>query len=288
MLQIIKDLLRYNREFAIGTALLACVVLMALLSFVSPHEPDAIYLLPPDAPPSWEYWMGTTSRGQDTFWQLTFAIRNTLAFGLIVAFFSRILSLTIGLLSGYLGGIVDRVLMSLNDTFIVLPLFPILVLFYFVMRDAMSWWLLAIVMSCLGWAYDARLIRSITMSLRTREFTENSIFSGMTTRQIVTQEHLPYVMPIVFSTTMNNLNWSIGLEVTLSVLGFTDINTPTIGGMIYWANQHTAMVAGVWWWLFFPVLLVVMTFIGFFLLAVSMNEYIDPRSRLSRMQGAGS
>ena len=43
------------------------------------------------------------------------------------------------------------------------------------------------------------------------------------------QEHLPYVLPIVFSTTMNNINWSIGLEVTLSVLGFTDINTPTIG-----------------------------------------------------------
>ena len=47
------------------------------------------------------------------------------------------------------------------------------------------------------------------------------------------------MLPIVFSTTMNNMNWSIGLEVTLSVLGFTDINTPTIGTMIYWANQHT-------------------------------------------------
>ena len=48
----------------------------------------------------------------------------------------------------------------------------------------------------------------------------------MSTRQILVEEHLPYVLPIVFSTTMNNINWSIGLEVTLSVLGFTDINTP--------------------------------------------------------------
>jgi peptide/nickel transport system permease protein len=82
---------------------------------------------------------------------------------------------------------------------------------------------------------------------------------------------------------MNNMIWSIGLEVTLAVLGFTDINTPSIGGMIYWANQHTAMVAGVWWWIAFPTIAVIMTFIGLFLLAVSMNEYIDPRSRLSRM-----
>jgi len=177
------------------------------------------------------------------------------------------------------------VLMSVNDTFIVVPLFPILVLFYFVLRDSMSWGLLALVMACLGWSYDARLIRSVAMSLKTREFTRQAVFSGMGTPKIVLQEHLPYVLPIVFSTTMNNLNWSIGLEVTLSVLGFTDVNTPTIGGMVYWANQHTAMVAGVWWWIAAPVALVAMLFIGLFLLSVSMNEYIDPRSRLARIGG---
>ena len=61
--------------------------------------------------------------------------------------------------------------MAINDTFIVIPLFPILVLFYFVMRDHMSWILLALVMAGLGWAYDARLIRSVALSLRTRELT---------------------------------------------------------------------------------------------------------------------
>ncbi|MEK9761773.1 MAG: ABC transporter permease [Deltaproteobacteria bacterium] len=262
------------------------ILSIAIMSFFSPFGPLDIYLLPPDVPPSWDYPMGTTSRGQHVFWLLTFAIRNTLLFGFSVALLSRLISLFVGLLAGYLGGVVDRILMSINDTFVVIPLFPILILFYFVMRDSMNWFVLILVMACLGWAYDARLIRSMAMSLRTREFTEQSIFSGMNTRQILTQEHLPYVLPIVFSTTMNNINWSIGIEVTLSVLGFTDIDTPTIGGMIYWANQHTAMTAGIWWWFFFPVALVVITFIALFLLAVSMNEYIDPRSRLSRMGGA--
>jgi peptide/nickel transport system permease protein len=191
----------------------------------------------------------------------------------------------IGLTSGYIGGVVDRILMSINDTFVVFPPFPILVLVYFVFRDQMSWALLAVAMASLGWPYDARLIRSVALSLRTREFTTQSIFSGMSTRQILVEEHLPYVLPIVFATTMNNINWSIGLEVTLSVIGFTNIETPTIGTMIYWANQHTALVAGVWWWIAFPVALVIMTFIGLYLLSVSMNEYIDPRSRLSRMGG---
>ena len=263
----------------------AVIVGLAILSAFSPYSPIDIYVVPPDVPPSWAYPLGTTSRGQDTFWQLTFAIRNTLLFGFAVALISRVLSLLIGLVAGYKGGLVDRVLMSVNDTFIVIPLFPLLILFYFVMREYMTWALLALVMAFLGWAYDARLIRSVMMSLKTREFTRTSVFSGMRTWEILAQEHLPYVLPIVFSTTLNNINWSIGLEVTLSVLGFTDINTPTIGTMIFWANQHSAMVSGVWWWFVFPTLVITLTFIGLFLLAVSMNEYIDPRSRLSRMGG---
>jgi peptide/nickel transport system permease protein len=282
VLETFRDLLRHNREFAAGASLVALVLVIAAMSFLSPYPAEDAYVVPPDVPPSWPYVFGTNSRGQDVFWQLTVAIRNTLIFGFTVALASRLISLVVGLVAGYAGGWVDRVLMSINDSFIVIPLFPILVLFYFVMRDRMSWGWLALAMASLGWAYDARLIRSVALSLRTREFTQTSIFSGMSMRQILAEEHLPYVLPIVFSTTLNNINWSIGLEVTLAVLGFTDINRPTIGMMIYWANQHTALVAGIWWWIFFPVALVVVIFIGLFLLATSMNEYIDPRSRLGR------
>jgi peptide/nickel transport system permease protein len=215
-------------------------------------------------------------------------MRNTLLFGIAVAILSRFFSLTVGLAAGYLGGWTDRVLMSINDTFIVIPLFPLLVLFYFVMRDYMSWGLLALMMASLGWAYDARLIRSLMISLKTREFTRTAVFSGMRAPTIMLKEHLPFVLPIVFSTTLNNINWSIGLEVTLSVLGFTDLDTPTVGTMLFWANQHSAMVSGVWWWYVFPTLFITLTFIGLFLLAVSLNEYIDPRSRLSRMGGGAA
>jgi peptide/nickel transport system permease protein len=286
MIVLLRDLLRHSPEFRIGAVLVVFVLLLSVLASFSPYPPESVYVVPPDVPPSLTYWFGTTSRGQDVFWQLSFAIRNTLLFGCTVAVISRVIALVIGLISGYKGGWIDRALMSVNDTFIVIPLLPVLVLFYFMMRDRISWLMLALLMACFGWAYDARLIRSVVMSLKGREFTQTSLFSGMSTRQILTEEHLPYVMPIVFSTTMNNMVWSIGLEVTLAVLGFTDINTPTIGGMIYWANQHTAMVAGVWWWIAFPTITVVMAFIGLFLLAVSANAYIDPRSRLWSMKGA--
>ena len=57
------------------------MLVVAAASFFSPYPPKDIYVVPPDVPPSWAYPLGTTSRGQDVFWQLTFAIRNTLLFG---------------------------------------------------------------------------------------------------------------------------------------------------------------------------------------------------------------
>ena len=107
-------------------------------------------------------------------------------------------------------------------------------------------------MACFGWPFDARLIRSVALGLRHREFTRHAVFAGMSARKIMFEEHLPYVMPIVFSTAMANMIWSIGLSVTLAVLGFTNINIPTIGTMLYWANNHSAMVVGTWWWIARP------------------------------------
>ena len=94
MFKIVRDLFRYNREFALGA------ILTGARSSASPRCRSSrpirrldIYVVPPDVPPSWAYPFGTTSRGQDVFWQLTFAMRNTLLFGFAVAILSRLLSL---------------------------------------------------------------------------------------------------------------------------------------------------------------------------------------------------
>jgi peptide/nickel transport system permease protein len=283
MFAVFRDLIRYNMEFTIGLILVGIMVVFAGLSFFSPIDPTLIYMAIPDQPPSAQYWFGTNSRGQELFWQLSAAFKNSLIFGITVAVLSRIISITVGLAAGYLGGWVDRILMFINDIFVAVPIFPILVLFYFVLRNNMDSFTMALILACFGWPFDARLIRSVALGLKHREFTRHAVFAGMSTRKVLLEEHLPYVMPIVFATFMNNMLWSIGMEVTLAVLGFTNINTPTIGTVLYWANSHSAMVVGVWWWIVIPVILIVMTFLGLFLLAVSMNEYIDPRSRLRRM-----
>jgi peptide/nickel transport system permease protein len=285
MFKVIRDLLRYDGRFRIAFIFLVAVVVMIFLSFVSPYDPGKSFVVEMDTPPSLEHIFGTSSRGQDIFWWMTFAVRNSLILGVITAVISRVFAILIGLSAGYQGGWVDKVLMSVNDSFVVLPLLPLLILLGFLLRDMMNLYLLGVILGFFGWPYDARLIRSQVLSLKERSFTRTSVYSGANSFWITVNEHLPFVLPIVFATTINNMLWSIGMEVTLSILGLSDLTTPSIGTALYWANAHGAMVAGVWWWIAAPTLVAILLFLGLYLLFASINEYIDPRTRLRLIGG---
>ena len=285
MFRVLRDLLKYDGRFRIAFIFLVAVVLMIFLSFISPYDPNKSFVVAMDTPPSLEHVFGTDSRGQDIFWWMTFAVRNSLLMGVITAVISRVIAILVGLAAGYQGGWMDRVLMSINDSFVVLPLLPILILLGFLLRDIMNLYLLGVILGFFGWPYDARLIRSQVLSLKERSFTRTAVYSGASSFWITIHEHLPFVLPIVFATTINNMLWSIGNEVTLSVLGLSDLTNPSIGTALYWANQHGALVAGVWWWIAAPTVVAIILFLGLYLLFASINEYIDPRTRLRLIGG---
>lgn len=283
MLRVIRDLLKHDGRFRIAFVFLLAVAIMSLLSFVSPYDPARTFNVPADMPPSLEHPFGTSSRGQDIFWWMTFAVSNSLFLGLLTAIISRVIAIMVGLTAGYRGGLIDRALMSINDSFVVMPVLPVLILLTFLLRSNLSLLMLAFIMGLFGWPWDARLIRAQVLSLKERAFTQTAFYSGTDTFRISLNEHLPFVLPVVFATTINNMLWSIGLEVTLSVLGLSNVTLPTLGTAIFWANQHQALVAGVWWWLAAPVAVAIVLFLGLYLLFSSVNEYIDPRTRLRRI-----
>ena len=285
MFKVIRDLLKYDRRFRISVIFLGAVMLMFFLSFFSPYDPNQIFVVPMDVSPSTEFIFGTNSRGQDIFWWMTFAVRNSLLMGVITAVISRVIAIIVGLSAGYEGGWLDKFLMSVNDSFIVLPLLPILILLGFLLRDIVNLFLLGVILGFFGWPYDARLIRSQVLSLKERLFTRTAVYSGTNSFWITIREHLPFVLPIVFATTINNMLWAIGMEVTLSVLGLSDLTTPSLGTALFWANQHGALVAGVWWWIAAPTLVAIILFLGLYLFFASINEYIDPRTRLRLIGG---
>ena len=282
MLEAFKELMKDGR-FKFAFIVICVLAFMSILSFFSPYDPLRWNVVPRDRPPSWPHIFGTTSQGQDLFWQSTFAIRNSLTIALIASGISRVIAIIVGLVSGYKGGTVDTVLMSINDSFVVMPLLPILILIASVIRENLNMVTLGIILSLFGWAWDARVIRSQILSLREREFTYTAILSGTKTFNLVVKEYFPFIIPIIFATLINNMIWATGMEVTLAILGLSNTEIPTIGTMIHWAVNYQSILLGYWWWILTPVIISVFLFVALYLLSTSLSEYLDPRTRIQRI-----
>jgi peptide/nickel transport system permease protein len=280
--KILRDLFRDYR-FCFSFGVLVIILSLAILSFFSPHDPTLWNVVPKNLNPSVKYPLGTDSNGQDIFWQATFAVRNSLIISLIAASVSRVIAVLVGMVAGYTRGNTDRVLMFVSDGLLVIPLFLILVMMAMMIRKNMNLLVLGLLLSFFGWAWDARVIRSVILSLRERDFTKTAILSGTGTIKLVLNEYMPFAMPLIFSTLINNISWAIGLEMTLALLGLVNVNVPTLGTMLNWAIVYQAMFLGRWNWVLTPVVLAVFMFIALYWLSVSISEYLDPRTRIQRV-----
>ncbi|MEZ4640953.1 MAG: ABC transporter permease [Caldilineaceae bacterium] len=195
MLTVFRDLLKYDGRFRVAFVFLLFIVAMAVIAMVSPFDPKKTFVVPIDRAPSLEYPFGTTSRGQDLFWWMAYAVRNSLILGIVCALVSRIIAIAIGLTAGYRGGMIDRALMSFNDGFVVMPVLPVLILLSFLLRGKVSLLSLGIVLGLFGWPWDARLIRAQVLSLKERSFTRTAVYSGSNPVMITLREHLPLCCP---------------------------------------------------------------------------------------------
>ncbi|HOT91314.1 MAG TPA: ABC transporter permease [Anaerolineae bacterium] len=281
-MKILRDLFRDYR-FCFSFGVLLIIVILAFMSLFSPYDPTLWNVVPRDTKPSAEHWLGTDSNGQDIFWQATFAVRNSLIISLIAALISRVIAILVGMVAGYKGGTADRLLMFIGDSLLVIPLFLIMVMIAMLVRQFMNLVVLGLMLSFFGWAWDARLIRSVILSLREREFTKTAILSGTGTLKLVLNEYMPFATPLIFSTLINNISWAVGLEMTLAILGLVNLNIPTLGTMLNWALFYQSILLGRWWWILTPVVLSLCLFIALYWLSVSISEYLDPRTRIQRV-----
>lgn len=281
-MRVFRDLLQDNR-FKFSFTVLIILVIFAGLSFFCPYDITMWNEVPRDQSPSSTYFLGTDSRGIDIFWTATFAVKNSLTIAVVAALVSRLIAVPVAMLAGYKGGTFDRVLMFISDSFLVIPLFMIIILLAVLLRGSLNLFTLGILLGCFGWAWDARVIRSEILSLREQGFTQTAILSGTGTIKLVLKEYTPFVMPLIFASIINTMSWAIGLEITLAIIGLTNLEIPTLGTMIYWALSYQAILLGYWWWILTPVVISIFLFIALYWTSVSISEYLDPRSRIQRV-----
>ena len=275
-----------------GITISLCMVISILalgfvVSYFAPSDPRRWSTASRDKPPSDEFLFGTTSLGQDVFWLLTYSIRNSMVLGVVGSVVGLAIGGTLGLIAGYKGGLTEKLILMVADTFIVVPGLPLLILLSTMVKKQLDMVLLGLIIASLTWGMPVRNVRSMVLSLREREFTHTAVFSGFKTWNIVTSEYIPHILPWVAASFISRINMGIGMEVTLAIFGLSSLSEATLGTMIYWALQYSAMLRKIWWWILAPVAAVVFIVLSFYMLSGGVAEYLNPRTRLYRVVTGG-
>ena len=262
-----------NPRLAIG---LSIVLVMGLGSFIlpffAPVDPSVQASYLKNLPMSWEHPLGTNAIGQDIFWFLTFAVRNSLTLGILVGIGVTVIATTIGLSAGYIGGNFERVVMLVVDSFITIPLLPILIILGAVIRGNSSFLTVGFIIMVFGWAWGARTIRSMALTLREREFINMAKFSGASTFDVLLREVFPYVTAYMLVAFINTVLFAINTEATLAVIGLSKVQVPTLGSIIFWALNYNALFTGNYVWIVAPIIATVLLFLGLFLASTGFNQ----------------
>lgn len=276
--------MRTSPKAAAGLSIVLLFVLLALygLLFVrsDPNSFSADLLVAPSS----AHLLGTTQTGQDVFTQILVGTRTSLFWGFLTGFVVTALSVVIGLVAGYCGGLIDDVLSLLINVFLVLPGFPLAVLLAAYV-PAKGPFTVALVIALTSWAYQARVLRSQTLSMRSRDFLESSRMCGESTWRIIFREVLPNEIAIVAAGFVGTVIYVVLAAAGLEFLGLGDVTTVDWGTMFYWAQNNDALLLGAWWWYVAPGLCIACLGAGLALINFGIDEIANPRLRTEASLG---
>ncbi|HEX6608683.1 MAG TPA: ABC transporter permease [Chloroflexia bacterium] len=273
-----RRLPKLNGRLYIGLTITMILVLGSLiLPLFTDVDPAAQGTYLKNLPLSGKHLLGTNALGQDIFWFLVFAMRNSLLLGVGVSLGITAISTFLGISAGYIGGWYERIVVIFIDTFITIPVLPILIVLGALVRGNTSFAIVGVILICFGWAWNARTIRSMALSLREREFINMARFSGARTFDIISREIFPYVYAYMVVGFINTILFAINTEAALAVIGLSKVQIPTLGSIIFWALNYNALMIGQTAWIIAPIVATVLLFLGLFLTSTGYNELFAER-----------
>lgn len=269
--------LTINRKVAGGSAIVGIFLLVALFGPLFLHGDPNTITHAARLPPSTAHWLGTTTLGQDIFGQLIVGTQTSVLWGFFSGLLVTGISVIIGLVGGYFGGVIDELLSFLTNVFLVLPGIPLmLVLAAYVPPSALS---VAVIVALTNWAWGARVLRAQTLSLRSREFVTAARANGESAWRTIFFEIFPNQVSLVAANFVSTMIQVILAFAALQFLGLGDTNQASWGSMLYWARTQGALLAGWWWWFVPPGLCIAVLGAGLALINFGIDEVADPRLR---------
>ncbi len=274
--QALRRFLRHRLAIA-GTMILASIVVAAVLApLVAPQDPTRIDLAAVREPPSLRHWFGADLSGRDVWSRVVYGTRTSLVVGFGAVSVYVVIGTVLGLLAGYLGGIVDQVLMRFTDSVLSIPTLLIVIVFVSVVGPSL--FSVITVIGLLGWPATARLVRGQLLILRELEFVVGARVVGATDLRIVLHHMLPNVLgPLTVVFTFGVAS-AILLEAALSFLGLgVPPPTPSLGVMIQEARSPSVLFELPWLWLT-PGAAIALTVLAVNLMGDGLRDALDPRA----------
>jgi len=262
--------------------LLLFAILAILADVIAPHDPQVGLLGERFRPPAWQqggsmtHLLGTDHVGRDVLSRLIFGARVSMVVGFTAVIFAGVLGTTLGILSGYLGGWVDQVIMRVTDAWLAIPgLTWAIFLAAIVGPSEMN---IVVILAVVYWTRYARVVRGEVLSLKERDYVRLAVVAGCAKRTIMRRHILPNVVnsAIVLGTLM--LGIVIVTEAALSFLG-VGVPPPKPAWGLMLADGKKGLMAGYWWLTVLPGMCIMLMVLSANLLGDWLRVKLDPQLR---------
>ena len=267
----------------IPVIIISVIALVAIFAdVIAPYNPEIGVLGDRFRPPAWQaggsqaHLLGTDHVGRDVLSRLIFGARVSMVVGFTAVIVAGIIGTGLGILSGYLGGWVDQVIMRITDTWLALPALTFAIFLAAVVGPSM--WNIVIILAAVYWTRYARVIRGEVLSLRERDFVRLAIVAGCSKKTIMQRHILPNVVnsAIVLGTLM--LGVVIVTEAALSFLG-VGVPPPKPAWGLMLADGKKGLMAGYWWLTVLPGLCIMFMVLSANLIGDWLRVKLDPQLR---------
>ncbi|MEI3843625.1 MULTISPECIES: ABC transporter permease [unclassified Microbacterium] len=264
-----------NRPAVVGVFIFLALVLFSIIGpLVAKYDHIYLDFLNLGTPPSSDHWFGTTASGNDLFAQVAIGTQRSLMIAVAVSVGTTVISAVVGTAAAYFGGIFERVTLLIIHFLLVVPTFLILAL---VSNSAGGdWRIIALVMIFTGWFFPARVIWTMALSLREREYVHAARYMGVPGMKIVLRHLLPNIGSLLV------INFTLGIvsavmaETGLSFIGFgVKIPDVSLGSLI---GTGAGSVTSAPWTFYFPAAALTLLTVSMALVADGLRDALDPTS----------
>ncbi len=266
-----------GKMVVLGTAVVGFLLVITLLSpFIAPHDPSALSVGPANSPPSWSYPMGTNRLGQDILSRMIAGgaiMMQVAALSVAICF---LIGVPLGLVAGYSRRLVDSPLSLVMDSLYAFPGLVLAIAIAAVLgRGVVN---LSIAIAVVYIPTYFRVVRSQVLTMKELPFVEAVKVEGGGTLNVLFRQIFPNVLPSIAVIASINVADSVITEAGLTYLGLgVNVAVPDWGFDIYYGYQ--SFLAGAWWTVFFPGLMVVLLAGGFTFIGEGLSEVLNPRLR---------